>query len=61
MENELARESIQAAATRAPGKNIALGLELGEFAAAFGGDLTRPDEISPASLWRDRSRHLVEA
>jgi hypothetical protein len=28
---------------------------LSEFAAAFGADLSRPDEVSPARLWRERA------
>ena len=51
-EADLDRESIRAAAARSPGENIALGLELSEFASAFGGDLSRPDEVAPACLWR---------
>jgi len=55
-ERELAADSIRAAANRDPGMNVAVGLELGEFAAAFGGDLSREDEVSPASLWLARRR-----
>jgi hypothetical protein len=54
IEEELNRESIRAAAARSPGDNIAIGLELSEFAAAFGGDISHPDEPPPIQLWRAR-------
>jgi hypothetical protein len=54
IEEELNRESIHAAAARTPGDNIALGLELSEFAAAFGGDVFHPDEPPLIQLWRAR-------
>lgn len=56
VEVELNREAMRADAGRLPGANIALGFALSEFAAAFGADLSRPDEVSPASLWRARER-----
>lgn len=54
-EAELNDEAIEAAARRSPGENIALGLELSEFAAAFGGDVSHPDEVPPIQLWRARA------
>ena len=56
-EDDLNRESLARDARRSPGVNIALGLALSEFATTFGADLSRPDEVSPASLWRSRGRH----
>jgi hypothetical protein len=53
-EAELNREAIRDCAARTPGANIALGFALSAFATAFGADLSRPDEVSPASLWRER-------
>jgi len=53
-EAELNAESLRFDAEQSPGDNILRGLELSEFAAAFGADLSRPDEVSPASLWRTR-------
>lgn len=55
-ELELAREAAAEGARRTPGDSILLGLELSEFASAFGGDLSHPDDVSPASLWRCRTR-----
>jgi hypothetical protein len=55
-EQELAREAVEECAQRTPGENIALGFELSEFASAFGGDVSHPEDVSPASLWRTRSR-----
>jgi hypothetical protein len=54
-EARLNREAIQESAARTPGENIALGFALSEFAAAFGADLSRSDEVSPARLWRERA------
>jgi hypothetical protein len=54
IEAVLKQESIRECAARSPGENIALGFALSEFAAAFGADLSLPDEVSPARLWRDR-------
>jgi len=54
VEAELNREAIRASAARTPGENIALGLALSAFAAAFGGDLSHPDDVPPISLWRVR-------
>ncbi len=56
-EAELNREAVRESAARSPGENIALGFALSEFAVAFGADLSRPDEVSPASLWRERTSH----
>jgi hypothetical protein len=56
IETELNRESIRAAAARSPGENIALGLELSEFASAFGGDVSHTDEPPPIQLWRERQK-----
>jgi hypothetical protein len=56
-ELELNRESVRESAARSPGENIALGFALSEFGASFGADLFRPDEVSPASLWRERTSH----
>ena len=53
-EAEMNREAVLDSASRSPGENIALGFALSEFAAAFGADLTRADEVSPARLWRER-------
>jgi hypothetical protein len=53
-EAELNREAIRESAARTPGENIALGFALSEFAMAFGADLSRPEEVSPAHLWRAR-------
>lgn len=53
-EAELNRDSLRACAARPPGKNVEIGLELSDFALAFGGDLTRPDEVPPIQLWRRR-------
>jgi len=55
-EAELNDEAIAAAARRSPGDNIALGLELSEFAAAFGGDVSHSDEVPLIQLWRARNR-----
>ena len=55
IEAALNQESIWECAARSPGENIALGFALSEFAAAFGADLSRPDDVSPARLWRDRA------
>lgn len=55
-ERELAREAIEESARRTPGESIALGLELSEFASAFGGDVSHPEDVSPASVWRTRVR-----
>ena len=54
-EAELNRDAIRACAARSPGTNVEIGLELGDFALAFGGDLTRPDEVAPIELWRQRA------
>jgi len=54
-EAELNREAIRECAARTPGENIALGFALSEFGVAFGADLSRPDEVSPARLWRERA------
>jgi len=54
VEAELNREAIRGSAARTPGENIALGLALSAFAAAFGGDLSHPDDVRPISLWRVR-------
>lgn len=56
-EAELNAESLRLDAEQSPGDNILRGLELSEFATAFGADLSRPDEVSPASLWRARRQH----
>ena len=53
-EAELNEEAVRAAARRPPGDNIALGFALSEFAAAFGGDLSHPDEVPLIQLWRAR-------
>ncbi len=53
-EAEMAQEMIFEDARRAPGDNIALGLELGELAAAFGTDVTKPDPVPAAALWQTR-------
>ncbi len=55
-EAELNRDAVRDAAVCEPGVNIALGIALSEFAASFGGDLSRPEEVSPAGLWRARTR-----
>lgn len=54
IEAALNQESIRECAARTPGENIAIGFALSEFAAAFGADLSRPDDVSPAHLWRER-------
>lgn len=51
VERELAAEAVREAATRDPSVNIDIGLELSEFAAAFGGVIEREPEVSPAMLW----------
>jgi hypothetical protein len=51
---ELDRDSIRACVARSPGRNVEIGFELSDFALAFGGDLTRPDEVPPIELWRRR-------
>ena len=56
IEAELNEEAIRAAAMRTPGENIALGFELSEFAAAFGGDVTHEDEVPLIHLWRARKQ-----
>jgi hypothetical protein len=56
IEADLNRESIRAAAARSPGENIALGLQLSEFAAAFGGDVSHADEPPMIQLWRERGK-----
>ncbi len=53
-EARLNREAVRESAARSAGENIALGFALSEFAAAFGADLARGDEVSPARLWRER-------
>jgi hypothetical protein len=58
-EAELNREALLACAARSPGANIALGLELSDFAINFGGDQTRPEEVAPIQLWRDRGRRTA--
>jgi len=55
-EAELNAESVRHDAQQSPGDNIARGLELSEFAAAFGADLEGPDKVSPATLWQMRKR-----
>lgn len=55
-EAELNSESLRQDARRTPGDNIERGLALSEFAAAFAGDLSRPDEVAPAALWAVRAR-----
>jgi len=55
-EAKLNEEAVETAARRSPGENIALGLELSEFAAAFGGDASHPDEVPLIQLWRARIR-----
>ena len=57
VEADLNREAVRESAARSPGDNIALGFALSKFAAAFGADLSRPDDVSPASLWRKRTAH----
>ncbi len=54
-EQDAAVKAIEAAATRPPGENIVLGLELAELAGEFGSSLERLEEVSPASLWRARN------
>jgi hypothetical protein len=54
-ELELNREALRESAARSPAHNIALGFALSEFAAAFGADLSRPDDVSPARLLRERA------
>ena len=51
------RAAVRACAARTPGANIALGFALSAFATAFGADLSRPDEASPARRWRERTIH----
>lgn len=58
-ERELERQALHDAAGRDPGLNIEIGLELSEFAAAFGADLSRPDDVSPASLWAARTNRAT--
>jgi hypothetical protein len=53
-EAEFNQESMRECAARGPGENIALGFALSAFAAAFAGDQSRPEEIAPAALWRQR-------
>lgn len=55
-ERDSESESIAVAASRSPGENIEIGLELSDFAAAFGGEIVRPDENSPARARRERIR-----
>ena len=50
-EEELNGDAVRLCAHRSPGANIAAGLALGEFAAEFGADLSRPDEVAPVQLW----------
>jgi hypothetical protein len=54
-EAEMAQAAILENACRTPSANIALGLELGELAAAFGADLTKPDPVPAAVLWQART------
>lgn len=56
IEAELNRESVRSSAARSPGENIARGLELSEFAAAFGDDLSHADEPPLIQLWRERQK-----
>lgn len=56
VEAELNEEAVRASALRTPGENIALGFELSEFAAAFGGDVTHEDEVPLIHLWRAREQ-----
>jgi hypothetical protein len=58
-ELELNRDAIRACAARSPGANVALGLELSDLAISFGGDQTRPDEVAPVRLWRERGRRTT--
>jgi hypothetical protein len=51
-EEQLAADSIRAAASRSPGENIEIGFGLAEFAASFGGEIYRPDEVPLAAVWR---------
>ncbi|MBI1814991.1 MAG: hypothetical protein HYR72_08445 [Deltaproteobacteria bacterium] len=53
-EEELNQDAIRACARRSPEENIVLGLALSEFAASFGADRRRPDEVAPIQLWRNR-------
>lgn len=53
-EAELNLESIHACARREPGRNVEIGLDLSEFAASFGGDLSRPDPVPMIALWKAR-------
>lgn len=55
-EAELNLEATRACGRRDPGRNIEIGLELSEFAASFGSDLSRPDEVAPIQIWRARRR-----
>ncbi|MBI3181937.1 MAG: hypothetical protein HYZ28_07315 [Myxococcales bacterium] len=52
---ELNRDAVRRAAFSAPGKNIEEGLAWSEMVSALAADLSRPDEVSPASLWRERA------
>lgn len=54
-EAEAAQQSIEAAARRTPGENIEIGFALSAFATSFGGEIDRPEEVSPAHCWRTRS------
>jgi hypothetical protein len=54
IEAQLSDEAVRRAAARSPGDNIALGFELSEFAASFGGDVSHLDEVPPIQLWRAR-------
>lgn len=56
-EAELNATSLREDAHRSAGDNIERGLVLSEFASAFAGDLSRPDEVAPAALWGMRGRH----
>ena len=58
-EAELNRDALLACAARDPGLNITLGLELSDFALAFGGDCTRPDEVAPIQRWRERRQRSM--
>jgi hypothetical protein len=55
-EVRLNRDAIRACGLRDPGQNIEIGLELSEFAASFGADLSRPDEVPLVVLWRERRK-----
>ena len=56
IEESLNDDAARAAAARSPGENIALGFELSEFAAGFGGDMSHPDPVPLIRLWRARRR-----